>query len=140
MKSTADGSQPTVPEKARLPKPSEWLWRPWYAKLWWALTLLYWLGLEGLMLVPADHPIFRWFALIEFGVLIFNPLTVLVVLGRSYMRAKVARGDWEVTPGATPSFMERLRRERMAAEINPADARSGWMHREYLNRSKPRHH
>ncbi|MCW6536060.1 hypothetical protein [Sphingomonas lycopersici] len=136
MDSAADPSDNSGQGRAEAPRASEWLWRPWYAKLWWALTLLYWLGLEGLMLVPADHPIFRWFGLIEFGVLIFNPLTVLAVLGRGYMRAKVARGDWVVTSGSISEFEDWKQRERRSAETNPADSRSGLLYLRHIGAIK----
>ena len=128
-----EAAQSTGPaETMSSPRAMDWLWRPWYAKLWWALTLIYWLGLEGLMLLPADHPIFRWFGLIEFLVLIFNPLTVLGVLGHGYMRAKVACGDWEYTSGMTTQLAEWKRREQLDAETNPADVRSGVRHLRHL--------
>lgn len=118
------------------PKASEWLWRSWYAKLWWALTLLYWISLEGLMVVPAGKLNSGWVGVFMLLVLLFNPLTVLGVLGYGYARAKIARGDWIITSVSSDWNEERQRRDREAADFNPADARSGWHHLEYLDLTK----
>jgi len=127
-------------DTADQPKASDWLWRPWYAKLWWALTAIYWVCLEGSLLIPLSEMNDLVVILLMILVPVLNPVTVLGVLGYGYMRAKVACGDWVITAGAPGEFEERQRRERMAAEINPADARSGRMHREYLNRGMRRRH
>lgn len=39
-------STPTI-EKPHL---SNWVWRPWYAKLWWSLIAVYWTGTAGALL------------------------------------------------------------------------------------------
>jgi len=119
-------------EMSARPKASEWLWRPWYAKLWWALTFIYWICLEGSFLLSPDHISQTFVTMLMALVLAFNPLTVLGVLGYGFARAKIARGDWVYTPGPSPEFEEWRRRERREAETNPADSRSGVRHLRHI--------
>ncbi|MDB5575740.1 MAG: hypothetical protein JWR80_916 [Bradyrhizobium sp.] len=79
------------------PRASDWLWRPWYAKLWWAAIPIYWL--------PAGSPFgidyFAGFYTGSVGVyldVIFLPVTALVVLGFGYARRLRESGHWiEIT-------------------------------------------
>jgi hypothetical protein len=75
------------------PRASDWLWRPWYAKLWWAAIPIYWL--------PAGAP-FKINAMVGFyssGIaqylnIVFLPITALVVLGFGYARRLREAGYW----------------------------------------------
>jgi len=124
-----------VAEQSFFQRATYWLWNPWYAKLLWALSGLYWLGLYAMMLEP------DWLSNSLAGAMIllvflFNPITVIAILGRGWVKANVAHGDWIFVPGSPLEIVERQRREREEAYINPADARSGYMHQQYLEKSK----
>ena len=41
---TAVDTPPTDPAATQL-KLADWLWRPWYAKAWWAAILAWWIGM-----------------------------------------------------------------------------------------------
>lgn len=115
------------------PRAFNWFWRPWYAKLFWGLSVVYWIGIYAMMLAPTSYlsNLIEWTML--FLVFIFNPVTIVAVLGFGFLKAKVACGDWVVIPGMSPEHAEWLRWEREAGYINPADARSGYMHQDYLD-------
>ena len=90
-----NADEPIVPaEEWVRPRVSDYLWRPWYAKLWWAAIPIYWL--------PAGSP-FGFNFLADFytsGVsiylnLVFLPITALVVLGFGYARKWRESEHWE---------------------------------------------
>lgn len=66
---------------------STWLWKPWYAKLWWTAIPVWWTGLAASNMSDflAD-----FYGSAFAGVLnvLFMPMTALVVLGAAYVR------DW----------------------------------------------
>ncbi|AOH85679.1 hypothetical protein AWL63_18780 [Sphingomonas panacis] len=64
---------------------ADWLWRPWYAKLWWTTILIYWLGMATSSTLPvlAD---FYSSALAGFLNVLFFPMTALMVLGVGYVQ------------------------------------------------------
>jgi hypothetical protein len=69
---------------------SDWLWRPWYAKLWWAAIPAWWAG----MAVSTKVTLLTAFydsALAGFLNVLFSPLTALMVLGVGYVRHLLAR-------------------------------------------------
>jgi len=112
---------------------SDWFWRPWYAKLLWSMAAVYWIALYATMLAPAG-----WLSSLVAGAMIllvflFNPISVIVILGRGFLKAKVACGDWVIVPGVPPEVAEWQKREREVAYINPVDIRSGYMHQDYLD-------
>ncbi|MBA2934596.1 hypothetical protein HZF05_10870 [Sphingomonas sp. CGMCC 1.13654] len=115
------------------PRAFDWFWRPWYAKLLVVLAVLYWVGLYTMLLMPVE-----WLSGSVTGgmvwlILLFNPFSVIAILGFGFLKAKVACGDWIILPGAPLEIVEWQRREREAAYINPADARSGYMHQDHLD-------
>jgi hypothetical protein len=121
-------------QKKTAPQTADWFWKPWYAKALWALAGIYWLGLYAMMLAPAE-----WLSSSVAGAMIlliflFNPITVVVILGRGFLKAKVACGDWIIIPGVSPELAELQRRERETAYLNPVDIRSGYLHQQYMER------
>ena len=82
-----------LPQNALAPRAADWLWHPWYAKLWWVAIPIYWL--------PAGRP-FGIDFLADFytsGVgaylnIVFLPVTALVVLGFGYVRKLRESGYW----------------------------------------------
>lgn len=125
-----------VSDSTASPRAADWLWRRWYAKFLWATTAVYWVGLYGLPLIPDDWQNYYVASAMVLLVFVLNPITVVAALGYGFLKAKVACGDWVVIPGSTAGLAEWLRREREAAYLNPADALSGHMHQQYLDRSK----
>ena len=108
------------------PRAADWFWRPWYAKLYLALALLYWIGLEFMITVPYDRlniPLANTMVLLIF---VFNPVTVIAVLGYGFLKAKVACGEWVITPGP-PS-----RRPGIDPYTDPSDPRSGLRHLRHI--------
>jgi len=72
---------------------SEWLWRPWYAKIWWTSIPVYWLGMAASSFVP---PLADFYAsgLAGFLNILFYPVTALLVLGVGFARAWLDRIEW----------------------------------------------
>ncbi|WP_263588821.1 hypothetical protein [Sphingopyxis sp. GC21] len=69
---------------------SDWLWRPWYAKLWWAAIPIWWLG----MAASARAPVLETFydsAMAGFLNILFFPMTALMVLGIGYVQHLLER-------------------------------------------------
>ncbi|MEE4453477.1 hypothetical protein [Novosphingobium resinovorum] len=108
------------------PRAADWFWRPWYAKLTWALTLLYWIGLEGLLTVPFDQLNIYLVNTMVLLIFVFNPITVVAVLGYGFLKAKVACGESVITPGP-PS-----RRPAIDPYTDPSDPRSGLRHLRHI--------
>ena len=66
---------------------SAWLWKPWYAKLWWTAIPVWWLGMAASTKVESLAGFYGG-ALAGFLNVLFMPMTALVVLGAGYVR------DW----------------------------------------------
>ncbi|MBN8818664.1 MAG: hypothetical protein J0I80_08085 [Sphingomonas sp.] len=104
------------------PRVADYLWHPWYAKLWWVAIPIYWL--------PAGAPFGIGF-LADFytsGVglylnLVFLPVTALAVLGFGFARRWRESEAWsetysiehsrtsalhQRTPGSPPAYMDPL--------------------------------
>jgi len=78
----------TKPAAAQL-KAADWLWRPWYAKAWWAAIPLWWIGMAASTKI-APLEAFYDGALAGFLNVPFFPLTALMVLGVGYVQQWVA--------------------------------------------------
>lgn len=117
---------------------SAWLWKPWYAKLWWATIPVWWLGMAVSMRVdPLESFYSGWIA--GYLNVLFFPMTALMVLGVGYVRARldsfVGQGDgaplWNEEAQALTAKLHRDEFERMMersrAYANPMDPRSGPM-------------
>lgn len=64
---------------------SDWLWRPWYAKLWWSAIPVWWIGMAASTKLEALGTFYDS-ALAGFLNIAFFPLTALMVLGVGYVR------------------------------------------------------
>ncbi|SFG37153.1 hypothetical protein SAMN05518801_12030 [Novosphingobium sp. CF614] len=117
------------------PKLSAWLWRPWYAKLWWVTIPVWWLGMAASTRADFLEPFYRG-ALAGYLNVLFFPMTALMVLGVGYVRERLDNfvGQGEGRPlSDEEAETERQRvweeHERMVkrsrAFADPSDPRSG---------------
>lgn len=116
------------------PSASDWLWRPWYAKLWWSAIPIWW---AGMAVASAFEPISRFYDSAAAGFLniLFFPMTALMVLGVGYAQSWL---DGFTRPGAstTTNFADLADVEdeylRAFEEINATtdihDPRSGTLY------------
>lgn len=117
------------------PRLSAWLWKPWYAKLWWTAILIWWAG----MAASAKIDFLAGFysnALAGFLNILFFPMTALMVLGVGYARERldnfVGQGDGmpltdEEASAVTKRVWEEHDRamEDLGATTDMFDPRSG---------------
>lgn len=108
------------------PHAADWFWRPWYAKLYWATALLYWISLEIMIAIPYDRVSTSVANTMVLLIFVFNPITVVAVLGYGFLKAKVACGEWVITPGPASQ------RPVMDPYTDPSDPRSGDMHLRHI--------
>lgn len=110
------------------PRISNWLWRPWYAKLWWIGMAAYWSGKVGsFYLTILDEFYTSTFA--GFLNIVFFPLLALMVLGLAYARAWFEQSDWEfVEPTHEQMFPPRSVGGMRDPYADPLDPRSGALH------------
>ncbi len=118
------------------PHLSAWLWKSWYAKLWWATIPAWWVGLAVSTRVDTLESFYRGWIAGYLNVLFF-PMTTLMVLGVGYVRARldsfVGQGDGvplsDEEAQALAAKLHRDQLERMMemarAHANPMDPRSG---------------
>jgi len=71
---------------AMRPHASDWLWRPWYAKLWWAGIPAYWIGAAASVKIEALAGFYDT-AFAGYCNVLFFPMTALLVLGAGFARA-----------------------------------------------------
>jgi hypothetical protein len=121
-----DPTPEETPAPALSPRAADWFWRPWYAKLYWALALIYWIGLELMITIPFDQLNIYLVNTMVLLILVFNPITVVAVLGYGFLKAKVACGEWVITPGP-PS-----QRPILDPYTDPSDPRSGIRHLRHI--------
>lgn len=113
---------------------SAWIWRPWYAKLWWAAIPVWWLGMAAATRVSALESIYDS-ALAGYLNILFFPMTALMVLGVGYVRERldafVGPGDGVPMSDEEAFFAKRRRAEhdRIMENLNRGtdmfDPRSG---------------
>jgi hypothetical protein len=65
---------------------ADWLWRPWYAKLWWATIPIYWAGAAGSLKIPALAAFYDS-VLAGYLNMLFFPPTALLGLGLGFASA-----------------------------------------------------
>lgn len=110
------------------PHASDWLWHPWYAKIWWAAILAYWLGMAAPFKVPLLAE-FYTSALAGFLNIFFFPPLALIVLGLGFAREWFAWSDWEfVEPTHEQMFPKRSVGGMRDPYADPLDPRSGALH------------
>jgi len=110
---------------------SEWLWRPWYAKLWWSAIPVWWIGMAA---ASVNEPLARFYDSAAAGVLnvLFFPMTALLVLGVGFVRHWID-GYVESGPGK-PSEVGgfEVRHANDFARLDPSidifDPRSGTLY------------
>lgn len=113
---------------------SDWLWHPWYAKLWWAAIPVWWVG----MAVSTGSPALGSFydsVLAGFLNILFFPMTTLMVLGVGYVQQWLAHfptpGDGEPLSDEAAAAVAHLEAENdraleaFKARTNIYDPRSG---------------
>lgn len=105
----------------------DWLWRPWYAKLWWTGIATYWIGKAISLTVPALDE-FYTSALAGFLNVAFFPPVALMVLGLGLVRAWFARGDWEFVE---PKQDELFHRPLIDPYTDPSNPLSGSIYRRH---------
>lgn len=96
------GPETTMPEasdadaerRQERPRASNWLWRPWYAKLWWTCLALYWTGKLGSYWSPALDALYTTAAAGYLNVA-FYPMIASMVLGVGFVRVWMDERDWE---------------------------------------------
>ena len=113
---------------------SNWLWRPWYAKLWWSAIPVWWVGMAA---ANASEPLARFYDGGAAGFLnvLFFPMTALLVLGvgfaRHWIDGYVATGTGMLVDGAeiAAAEEEHLRAfEDLNATTDIYDPRSGGLY------------
>lgn len=77
-----------IPE-LEVPQPAaaDWLWRPWYAKLWWAAIPIYWAAAAASLKISALAAFYDS-AAAGFANILFFPPTALFILGFGFARAR----------------------------------------------------
>ena len=72
------------------PVAADWLWRPWYAKLWWAAIPIYWAVAAASLKIPALAAVYESAAAGFINILFFPP-TALLILGFGFARTWLDR-------------------------------------------------
>lgn len=109
------GNDINISDKAERPRASRWLWRPWYAKLWWAGAALYWTGKIGSYWSPILEDFYTT-ALAGYLNVLFYPLTALMVLGVGFIQAWMEFRGLEWGP---PARNDALPRRSVGGFIDP---------------------
>ena len=107
------------------PRASQWLWRPWYAKLWWACSALYWAGKLASYWSDALNDAYST-ALAGYLNVALYPVTVLLVLGVRFVLPWMDYHGWEwVEPSHEQMFPKRSVGGMRDPNSDPLDPRSG---------------
>jgi hypothetical protein len=73
------------------PRLSQWLWRPWYAKLWWKAAALFWVAFileEAVVPRSVSEALFEPYeGWIVMTLILFHPFVILPVLGFGWLWA-----------------------------------------------------
>lgn len=137
--SDTDTDEPVVPAEERVrPRAADYLWRPWYAKLWWAAIPTYWLGMAVSSFVPVLGDFFAS-ALAGFLNVLFYPFIALLVLGAGFARAWLDCIEWG---GESRAVMhdELFRRPHYDPYTDPGNPLSGAFYRSRINRETDGNH
>lgn len=107
------------------PRAGDWLWRPWYAKLWWGSAVIFWaliLAVPGYLLPVA--------IVVPVGVLL-HPFVIVPVLGFGFFRAwfgfQFGAGNGEgLAWSQHDDFRRHIAAFRRMDPTNPANPRYFW--------------
>lgn len=109
-------------------KAVNWLWHPWYAKLWWTGVVVYWSVKTASFAIPTLDD-FYTSALAGFLNIFFFPPLALMVLGLGFAREWFEWSDWEfVEPTHEQMFLKRSVGGMRDPCADPLDPRSGALH------------
>jgi hypothetical protein len=117
-------NHPSAIPELEIPQPvaADWLWRPWYAKLWWAAIPIYWATMATSLKTPALSPLFET-GLAGYLYVLFFPPTALLVLGFGFIRASIHAWGRDEGPPLTAGEIEELveirRRNKLWPEQRP---------------------
>lgn len=126
--SALNADEPLLPDDGQArPRAADHLWRPWYAKLWWAAIPIYWAGMAASSL--KIELMLELYTNAFAGLLnvVFFPMTALMVLGIGYARAMIDYLVDRSAPGE-PGDHEFDPTRRVGAPppgFDPLDPRSG---------------
>ncbi|BAI99076.1 hypothetical protein Sj15T_10750 [Sphingobium sp. TA15] len=85
----------------KAPRLSQWLWRPWYAKLWWKTAAIFWVAFileEAFVPRSLSHALFdQYEGWILGALLLFHPFLIVPVLAFGWLWAlsNQPRGEGE---------------------------------------------
>jgi hypothetical protein len=79
---------------SRPPRLAHWLWRPWYARVWWAGASLYWLGKLGSYWSEGLNAVFTT-ALAGYLNVAFFPPAIILVLANGFLWPWMQYHGWE---------------------------------------------
>lgn len=99
---------------------SDWIWKPWYAKLWWALIPVYWAG----AMVARSSIVDDFYSSALAGVInvLMFPPAALLLLGAGYLRERIGPIEWVGSSTRGPSVLghEIGRPPRAIDPLNPS--------------------
>lgn len=105
---------------------SDWLWRPWYAKVWWAAIPIWWLGMAASTRIPVLESFYDS-ALAGFLNILFFPMTALMVLGVGYVQQWLAHFPTQADGGFLSSEAEAAIAELEEEHARALEARNASM-------------
>jgi hypothetical protein len=124
-------SSPAPEATIQQPKAIDWLWHPWYSKLWWTAIPLYWITATASLKIPALWAFFES-AFAGYLNVLFFPFTALLVLGFGFARAwldALATDEWERLAAEEIRMWDDDWSDRKPGQPDPAfdiyDPRSG---------------
>lgn len=104
-----------------------WIWRPWYAKLWWSGVPIYWLGMLASLKIDALAEIYHSAAGGYLNVLFFPPIAALV-LSFGFLRQWLGSLPAQEGGELDDDYLRDRKRygpSGMPWEFDPLDPRSG---------------
>ncbi|WP_082660218.1 MULTISPECIES: hypothetical protein [unclassified Sphingopyxis] len=121
---TTDSEEENPPERVQRAPLSAYLWRPWYARLWWVAIPAYWAGMALSSQVPliAD---FYDLALAGYLNVFFFPPTALMVLGLGFAQERIGPFDWSGDYDPHERFGPERGPSGLPCYVDPLDPRSG---------------
>ncbi|HEX7856808.1 MAG TPA: hypothetical protein VF503_24270 [Sphingobium sp.] len=109
------------------PHAADWIWRPWYAKLYWFAAAFYWIAFLASWIWRLAPDIFGGVTGAYLGAAL-HPVTGLVVLGFGFVRAFFSAGEWEWAELTHEEmFSQRSVGGLSDPYSDPADPRSGML-------------